>query len=88
MDVVLLFFFISFIQFVCHMFVNCVLCLYFLYHDIVDQSQTVLSEQIKPFCSAVPVDFHNYSNTLVVSHCSRRYFIRTVDDKVCDAILK
>lgn len=40
----------------------------------------------KTFCSAVPVDFHNYGNTLV-SHCIRRCFIRTVDDKVCDGIL-
>lgn len=75
-----------YILFVCHMFVNCVLCLYFLYHDCWSVSNCSFRAN-KTFCSVVPVDFHNYGNTLVVSHCITRYFIRTADDKVCDAIL-
>lgn len=86
MNVVLLYFGISFIQFVCLSHV-CQLCLVsiFLISWYCWSASDCSFRANKTFRSAV--DFHNYGNTLVVSHCIRRYFIRTVDDKVCDAIL-
>lgn len=83
MDIVLLFFGISFIQFVCHVCQSCIFLISWYCWSVLNCS----FRANKTFCSAVPVDFHNYGNTLVVSHCISRYLIHTVDDKVCDTIL-